>query len=93
MERLWRQHRGGRFVLVAVSVDANPDVVAPFVATHGFSFPIALDPRMETANVYGVRALPSSFVVDRGGALAGLALGPRVWDSDAAHSVIEALSR
>lgn len=93
MERLWRQHRGNRFVLVAVSVDTDPAVVAPFVATHGFSFPVALDPKMTTANAYGVRALPSSFLVDREGTLAGLALGPRAWDNDAAHSLVEALSR
>lgn len=93
MERLWRQHRDAPFVLVAVSVDTDPAVVTPFVGAHGLSFPVALDPRMEAANSYGVRALPSSFVVDRTGALVALALGPRVWDNDAAHSLVEALSR
>ena len=93
MERLYRQHRDGGFTLVAVSVDADSKVVAPFVTAHKFSFPVALDPSMNMANTYGVRALPSSFIVARDGTLAALAIGPRHWDNDAAHSLIEGLAR
>ena len=93
MERLYRQHRDGGFTLVAVSVDADSKLVAPFVTAHKFSFPVALDPSMNMANTYGVRALPSSFIVARDGTLAALAIGPRHWDNDAAHSLIEGLAR
>jgi len=93
MERLYRQHRDGGFTLVAVSVDADSKLVAPFLTARKFSFPVALDPSMHMANTYGVRALPSSFIVARDGTLAALAIGPRHWDNDAAHSLIEALAR
>jgi peroxiredoxin len=93
MERLYRQHRDGGFALVAVSVDADSKVVAPFVTARKFSFPVALDPTMTMASAYGVRALPSSFIVARDGTLAALAIGPRHWDNDAAHSLIEGLAR
>jgi peroxiredoxin len=93
MERLYRQHRDGGFTLVAVSVDADSKLVAPFVTARKFSFPVALDPSMNMANTYGVRALPSSFIVARDGTLAALAIGPRHWDNDAAHSLIEGLAR
>ena len=93
MERLYRQHRDGGFTLVAVSVDADSKLVAPFLTARKFSFPVALDPSMHMANTYGVRALPSSFIVARDGTLAALAIGPRHWDNDAAHSLIEGLAR
>jgi len=93
MERLYRQHRDGGFTLVPVSVDADSKLVAPFLTARKFSFPVALDPSMNMANTYGVRALPSSFIVARDGTLAALAIGPRHWDNDAAHSLIEALAR
>ena len=93
MERLYRQHRDGGFTLVAVSVDADSKLVAPFVTARKFSFPVALDPSMNMASTYGVRALPSSFIVARDGTLAALAIGPRHWDNDAAHSLIEGLAR
>lgn len=93
MERLWLHHKDQGFVLVAVSLDADPAVVPPFVDRYRLTFPVALDPKMDLGNAYGVRALPSSFIVDRQGYLAALALGPRAWDNDASHSLVEGLLR
>ena len=93
MERLWRKHRDAGFVLVAVSVDTDPTKVAPFVAAHKLTFPVALDSTMAVAQKYGVRALPSSFMLGKDGGLAGLALGPRHWDSAASHRLIQTMAR
>ena len=60
MERLWRGHKEAGLVMVAVTIDANPKLVAPFIERHGFTFTVGLDTKMEVANAYGVRALPSS---------------------------------
>ena len=67
--------------------------MAPFLRAHQLTFPVGLDPKMELANTYAVRALPSSFVVGRDGNLAALALGPRHWDGEAAHSLVEGMAR
>ena len=91
LERLWRAQKDAGFVMLAVTVDANPKLAAPFVERHGFTFTVGFDPKMELANTYGVRALPSSFVIDRDGRLAAVAVGPRVWDNTAAHALIERL--
>ncbi len=93
MERLYREHKDKGLVLVAVSIDSDPAVVPPYVAASKLTFPIALDPKADIANKYGVRALPSSFIVDRDGAMVALALGPRVWDNTAAHALVRALTR
>jgi peroxiredoxin len=92
LEKLWRKQKDAGFVMLAVTVDANPKLATPFIEKHGFTFTVGLDPKMELANTYGVRALPSSFVVDRDGRLTAVAIGPRVWDNVAAHSLIERLS-
>jgi peroxiredoxin len=92
MQRLYTQHKDQGLVIVAISLDADPAVVPPYVKESKFTFPIALDPKAEVANKYGVRALPSSFVVDREGTMTALALGPRAWDNDASHSLVEALA-
>jgi peroxiredoxin len=93
MERLYRQHKDDRFTIVAISLDADTSVVAPYVTEHKFTFPIGLDPEMNLAEKYAVRALPSSFVIDRQGNMTVLAIGPRHWDSDASHSLVEAMAR
>jgi len=92
MERLHQRFKDTGFVILAVSVDAEgAQVVTPFVKEHKLTFPIGLDPKMTLAERYGVRAIPSSFLMDRKGRLVALALGPRDWDSKAAHAFIESL--
>jgi len=91
MERLYRRHRERGFVLLAVSVDTDASLVRPFLEQHKLTFPVTLDAKMDLANTYGVRALPSSFLVDRQGYLAALALGPRAWDNRAAHALVEGM--
>jgi peroxiredoxin len=93
MERLWRTHKDAGFVLVAVSVDRDPKKVAPFVAEHKLTFPVALDTSMSAAERYGVRALPASFILGKDGVLTALALGPRPWDSKASHRLVQAMLR
>jgi peroxiredoxin len=93
MERLWRKHKDAGFVLVAVSVDTDPKKVVPFVTAHKLTFPVALDTKMAVAEKYGVRALPSSFILGKDGILTALALGPRAWDNAASHRLVQAMRR
>ena len=65
--------------------------MASFTKKLGLTFPIGLDPKLEVANRYTVRALPSSFLIDQDGYTAAVALGPRDWDGTAARAVVEAL--
>jgi peroxiredoxin len=92
MERLYRRYKERGFTILAVSIDAGGErAVRDFVKAHGLTFLIGLDPKLEVANLYTVRALPSTFVIDRSGNTAAVALGPRDWDGAAAHAVIESL--
>ena len=91
MERLYLKHRERGFMLLAVYVDTDAALVKPFLEKYRLTFPVALDARMALANTYGVRALPASFLIDRNGYLAALALGPRAWDNRAANTLVEGL--
>ncbi len=92
MERLYQRYKDKGFVILAVSIDAQgAPVVIPFVKEYKLTFLIGLDPKMAVADRYGLRALPTSFLVDKKGALVGVALGPREWDNQAAHALVESL--
>jgi len=93
MERLFQRSRKADLVMLAVSVDTDPKVVARFLNEQRFTFTVGLDPTMRLADAYGVRALPASFIVDRRGRLAAFAFGPRRWDDGAAQALIEGMSR
>jgi len=93
MQRLWEQQKDNGLVILAISLDADPGVVPTYVKTHGFTFTVLVDPKMEIANTYGVRGLPASFIIDRQGNMAAYAIGPRNWDNDASQSLFEGLGK
>ena len=59
----------------------------------GLTFPIGLDSDLQVANRYTVRALPSSFLIDRAGNIVAIAVGPRDWDGSAADALVDMLLR
>jgi peroxiredoxin len=93
LERLYVHFRDRGFVALAVSIDTAgaETVVVAFATEQRLTFPIALDPGMTVATRYGVRGLPSTFLVDRRGRIRAIAVGPREWDTPDAYAAIETL--
>ena len=91
MECLYQRYRDKGFTVIAISVDSDIVAVPPFIKENQLTFPIGHDPKMALADRYGVRAVPSSFLIDRKGNLVALAIGPRAWDTKPAYAVIETL--
>jgi peroxiredoxin len=92
MERLWQRYKDQGLVVIALSMDASgAKVVKPFIEGAKYTYRVGLDPKMETARLYGARSLPSTFIIDRSGALRGIALGPRDWDGRASFAYFDAL--
>jgi thiol-disulfide isomerase/thioredoxin len=77
--------RGGRFELVAVSVDRDWKVVESF---FGGSVPpeVVRDAKLSGARAYGVSFLPDSYLVDADGNVVLRILGARDWKSRAAKT-------
>jgi len=92
MERLWQRYKDQGLVVIALSMDsAGAKVVKPYIEQSKYTYPVGLDPKMEVAQLYGARSVPSTFIIDRSGALRAIALGPRDWDGKAAFAYFEAL--
>ena len=91
MQRVYERYRDRGLVVVAVAVDSDPAGVEAFVKQGRFSFPVGRDADRAIAEQYKVVHLPSSFLVDRNGQLAALAIGPREWDTKPSYAVLESL--
>jgi peroxiredoxin len=92
MERLWQRYKGQGLVVIALSMDsAGAKVVKPFIEQGKYTYRVALDPKMEIAQLYGARSVPSTFIIDRSGMLRAIALGPRDWDGRASFAYFDAL--
>ena len=90
IERLYRKYKARGFEIVAVSLDHQGRVeeVRAFAERLNLTFPIVLDPEHEAKALYRVRGLPTTYLVDRKGRVAGYGVGPREWDSEAAYALV-----
>lgn len=92
MERLYRDYRRQGFVILAVSSDPEgAAVTGPFRDSLGLSFTIAHDPDVVVMRMYGVRALPHTFLVDRRGVITHQVFGARDWQDPEARDGIRKL--
>jgi peroxiredoxin len=91
LEALWRDYRERGLVVVGISVDrgAPRALIQPYLENLGLTFPILLDPEMQTAEAWRVTALPATFIVRPGGEVTGMAVGPREWNSTEMRALLE----
>lgn len=83
---------GGRFVVLAVSVDEDPAKVPPFLKKYGLDFPIAYaDQAGAVERAYAVRDLPTTFLIGPDGQIERRYVGPL--DESAVENDILALLR
>ena len=76
IERVYQAQRDRGFTVLAVDVQEHEEVVSPFLAQLGVTFPSALDRNGETARLYRATGLPTTFLIDRGGVIRDVRVGP-----------------
>jgi cytochrome c biogenesis protein CcmG/thiol:disulfide interchange protein DsbE len=83
LSALHRKYAGKGFSVVGVAVDREgPDVVRPFASEHAIPYPVVMGDAELIAGYGGIRAVPTSFLIDKQGRLVkkyvGLLTGPRL---------------
>ena len=82
MEILHQQFKKKNFVLLTISVDYEGiKPVQEFIKKHPYTFPVLLDPKCETLDLFEVKGIPTTFLIDKKGKMLGKAIGPRDWKS------------
>lgn len=80
METLYQAYKEQGFVILAVSSDVQgAAVVQPFMAQYRLSFPSLLDTTGRVNGLYGVRSIPTSYLLDRQGRVVSREIGARNW--------------
>lgn len=57
------------FEIIAINLDTNKTLADEFIDSQKINFPVAFDPQAQTAEIYGVEGMPSSFLIDPQGNL------------------------
>ncbi len=80
MQALHHQFKEKGFVFLTISVDyAGVKPVKEFIEKHRYTFPVLIDPKGETLDLFEVRGIPTTFLIDQKGTMIGKAIGPKDW--------------
>jgi peroxiredoxin len=92
LEVLHQQFKEKNFVLLTISVDYEGlKPVQEFINKHHYTFPVLLDPKCEALDLFEVKGIPTTFIIDKKGRMVGRAIGPRDWKNPEVFSLINLL--
>jgi peroxiredoxin len=92
LEVLYKQLKEKNFVLLAVSVDyGGLKSVQDFINIYQYTFPVLVDPKCEVFDLFKVKGIPTTFLIDKKGKMIGKATGPRDWKSPEVLSLLNLL--
>lgn len=82
LERLRQHFEDAAFAILAVNEGENTDRIQPFLweLEPAPTFTVLLDDKLTAAREWGIRGLPTSFVVDKQGRIVYRAVGGREFD-------------
>ncbi len=92
LEDVYQTYRDRDFTVLGISRDEDgKKALDPFMKKFGLTFPVVLDPELQAFNLYFVRGIPVTYLLDRQGRIAGMHIGPADWNSPEAQGLIEEL--
>jgi thiol-disulfide isomerase/thioredoxin len=91
MEALYQKlkHRG--FEIIAVNLGESKDKVSTFMIDNKLSFPAVLDQRQITGSSYNVRAIPTTYIIDKRGLIIARLMGSIDWNTPKVIAAFETL--
>jgi cytochrome c biogenesis protein CcmG/thiol:disulfide interchange protein DsbE len=92
IQRVYEDYRDQGFTVLAVDVGEGDAQVAAFVDEQGLTFPILLDRDGGVSKRYQVRAMPSTFFIDRSGVVREVTLGGPMTEAFIQSQVTELLA-
>jgi len=91
MQKLHTRFKDKDFAMLAVSLNEPASVVKKFFKDYNLTFTALLDSDGELMTPYGIRGIPTTYIIDRDGTIIGKAFGPRKWNSQQAIALFEHL--
>jgi peroxiredoxin len=91
METFYRRFKNQGLEILAVDGGEDAATVQQFIRNNGYTFPILLDKDNKVNSLYGIRAIPTTFILDREGKIIGQIMGRTYWDDPRMTAAFETL--
>jgi peroxiredoxin len=92
LEKLWKGMKDKDFTIMGISGGESMSVVKRFVEIGGYTYPIYADPSSEAASAYGIRFIPTTYVIDKEGAVIAMKSGGAAYGGADSLALFSALS-
>lgn len=91
-EVLHQMFKGENFILLTISVDYDEKKkVKDFIDKHRYTFPVLIDPQCVTLDLFGIKGIPATILIDKNGRMVGRSIGPKDWKGPEIVSVLNFL--
>jgi len=91
MEKLYQEYKDDNFVVLAINVKDRKQEAISFIKELKITYPVALDPEAEVAQLYGAWGLPTTYLIGPKGEGLARGWGPAEWYSPAARKMFKEL--
>jgi thiol-disulfide isomerase/thioredoxin len=82
MEKLYQRFKNEDLEFLTVNIQEGKAEVESFMKDFKLSFPVALDSNGDVATKYGIRGIPTTYIIGRDGRIIAAAVGGRQWYSE-----------
>lgn len=91
LEKLHQRFKDRAFILLAVNLHESQNSVQQFFSSQKLSFTALLDSNGHVGQRFGIRSIPTAFILDQDGAMIGKVIGSREWDGSGAAAFFDQL--
>jgi len=94
LNEMQRRYGKAGLKVIAINLDEDRQLADKFLATYPAKFTVAYDPKGKSASAYGLKGMPSSYLIDRKGQLLSSHIGFRSDDkAELEQKIRQALSQ
>jgi peroxiredoxin len=91
METLYQRFKDQGLEILAVNGGEDNATVQKFLQNNRYSFPVLMDTKNEVNRLYGIEAIPTTFILDKEGKIIARIVGSLRWDNSKIIAAIETL--
>lgn len=91
LEELRKEFPADQFQVIAVNVDTDPEKALRLLAKHKIGYPSAADPAGRLPETFGLKTMPTSYLIDRAGVVRMVHPGFRSSDVETLRARIKSL--
>lgn len=92
IESLYMQTKDLNIKVIAVNLKESKNTVQNFLDTNNYTFETVLDVDGATGDSYGIRSIPTTYIINKDGIIVSGKLGAHEWDSEKIIEILKELA-